>query len=158
MLAGAVAGGAVGAVVLSAGFELAQAVGLTRVDFPLILGSAIADDRDRARALGYLIHLANGILFSFGYAAIFAAVGHAGWALGLALGGVQAAFIGGPVANVILPALHPRMGKDWTDASETPLLEPPGFMLVNYGGSTMAVTTILHLAYGAIVGAFAAGL
>jgi hypothetical protein len=60
--------------------------------------------------------------------------------------------------NAILPAVHPRMGKPWSDAAETPLLEPPGFMLRNYGGSTMAITLVLHLAYGAIVGAFAAGL
>jgi hypothetical protein len=155
---GAVAGGVVGAVVLSVGYELAQAAGLTRTDFPLILGSAFSGDRDRARAIGYAIHLLDGILFSLVYAGIFAAVGHAGWLFGLVLGAVQAGFLGGPLADTILPAIHPRMGKDWTDASDTPLLEPPGFMLVNYGASTMAVTVLLHLAYGAIVGAFAAGL
>jgi hypothetical protein len=58
----------------------------------------------------------------------------------------------------MLPAVHPRMGTPWTDAEETPLLEPPGFMLANYGRNTAAVTFVLHLAFGAIVGAFAAGL
>jgi hypothetical protein len=38
-----------------------------------------------------------------------------------------------------------------------PLLEPPGFMFVNYGRSTVAVTVLLHLACGTIVGGFAAG-
>jgi hypothetical protein len=33
-----------------------------------------------------------------------------------------------------------------------------GFMLFNYGRSTMAITLVLQLAFGAIVGAFAAGL
>ena len=50
------------------------------------------------------------------------------------------------------------MGTPWTDAEETPLLEQPGFMLANYGRNTATVTFVLHLAYGAIVGAFAAGL
>jgi hypothetical protein len=50
------------------------------------------------------------------------------------------------------------MGSPWTDAEETPLLEAPGFMLVNYGSRTAAVTFALHLVFGAIVGAFAAGL
>jgi hypothetical protein len=158
MVAGAVAGGLVGAVVISVGFELAQALGLTRTDFPLILGAIFSGDRDRARAIGYAIHLANGIVFSLVYAGIFAAVGHAGWQFGLVLGAVQAGFVGGPFANTILPAVHPRMGKDWTDASQTPLLEPPGFMLINYGASTMAVILLLHLVFGAIVGAFAAGV
>jgi len=50
------------------------------------------------------------------------------------------------------------MGTPWTDAEEAPLLERPGFMLANYGRNTAAVTFVLHLAYGAIVGGFAAGL
>ena len=50
------------------------------------------------------------------------------------------------------------MGTPWSDAEETPLLEPPGFLLANYGRSTVVVTTLLHLAYGTIVGGFAAGL
>ena len=48
------------------------------------------------------------------------------------------------------------MGKPWSDAQQTALLEPPGFMLVNYGRATAVVTVVAHLAYGAIVGAFAA--
>jgi hypothetical protein len=48
------------------------------------------------------------------------------------------------------------MGKAWTDARSTPLLEPPGFLLSNYGRATLVATFALHLAYGAIVGAFAA--
>ncbi len=158
MVAGALAGGAVGVVVFSICLELCQAAGVTRMDVPLLLGTAIVDDRDRGRVVGYGIHLALGLGFSLIYAGVFAAVGHAGWLLGLALGAVHAGFFGGPLMNVLLPAFHPRMGKPWTDASETPILEPPGFMLRNYGASTLAVSLALHLAFGAIVGAFAAGL
>ena len=75
----------------------------------------------------------------------------------LALRAVHAAFAGGVLVNVLLPAVHPRMGTAWTDSTETPFLEPPGFMLVNYGTNTAVVTLLLHLAYGAIVGGFAAG-
>ena len=60
--------------------------------------------------------------------------------------------------TVLLPAVHPRMGRPWSDARDTPLVEPPGVMLMNYGAATVALTTVLHLAYGAIVGGFAAGL
>jgi hypothetical protein len=49
------------------------------------------------------------------------------------------------------------MGTAWTDAEETPLLEAPGFLLHNYGRSTALLTLALHLAYGTIIGAFAAG-
>ena len=78
--------------------------------------------------------------------------------LGSGLGFVHALFAGGALVNVLLPAVHPRMGTPWSDAEETPLLEPPGFMLLNYGRATAVVTVELHLAYGAIVGAFAGGL
>ena len=54
--------------------------------------------------------------------------------------------------------LIPRMGTPWSDAEETPLLEPPGFLLRNYGDQTAFGTLLAHLAYGAIVGGFAAHL
>jgi hypothetical protein len=155
---GALAGGAVGAVVLASGLRIAQELGWTRMDIPLLLGTIFTEDRRRANALGYLLHFVNGLVFALAYAAIFEAAGRADWLLGLALGAVHAAFVGGGLANVLLPAVHPRMGTPWSDAEETPLLEPPGFMLANYGPNTAVVTFVLHLAYGAIVGAFAGGL
>jgi hypothetical protein len=89
---------------------------------------------------------------------VFLATGLTTWWFGLALGVVQAAFIGAALANLLLPAVHPRMGTPWTDAEETPLLEPPGYLLFNYGRNTMLITLVLQLMFGAIVGAFAAGL
>jgi hypothetical protein len=158
MLWGALAGGAVGTVVLTSGLRVAAELGWTRMDIPLLLGTFFTEDRRRATVTGYLVHFVNGLLFALLYAAVFEAVGRAGWLLGLALGAVHAAFAGGALVNVLLPAVHPRMGTPWSDSTETPFLEPPGFMLVNYGTNTAVVTLLLHLAYGAIVGGFAAGL
>ena len=155
---GALAGGAVGTVVLTSGLRLAQETGVTRMDIPLLLGTAFTEDRRRATVLGYAIHFVNGLLFALVYAGIFAAVDEAGWLFGLGLGAVHAALAGGVLIDAVLPAVHPRMGTPWTDATENPLLESPGFMLFNYGRSTAVVTLALHLAYGAIVGGFAAGL
>jgi hypothetical protein len=155
---GALAGGLVGAIVVATGVRVSQELGWTRMDIPLLLGTMFTEQRSRASAIGYFVHLVNALVVALVYAAIFLAVGHAGWLFGMALGAVQAAFIGGGLANVLLPAVHPRMGTPWTDAEETPLLEPPGFMLANYGPMTATVTLVVHLAYGAIVGAFAAGL
>lgn len=156
-VAGALAGGVVGTIVLTSGLRLAQELGLTRMDLPLLLGTVFTDSRRFASVIGYALHFANGVLFSLAYAGVFAAVGRAGWELGLALGAAHALFAGGALINVLLPTLNPRMGTPWTDAEETPLLEPPGFMLANYGRQTVVVTLAGHLAYGAIVGAFAAG-
>jgi uncharacterized membrane protein YagU involved in acid resistance len=155
---GALAGGLVGTAVLTSGLRGAQEVGWTRMDMPLLLGTAFSSSRNLAQTLGFVTHFVNGLLFSLGYYAIFRAVGEASWWLGLALGAVHAALAGGVLINVLLPAVHPRMGTPWTDAEETPLLEPPGFLLWNYGPATAAVTLALHLVYGALVGAGAAGL
>jgi hypothetical protein len=95
-----------------------------------------------------------GLLFALIYFALFAALGRAGWVLGMAFGFVHALFAGTALVNILLPAIHPRMGTPLTAADSTPLLEPPGFMLLNYGRGTPIVTILAHLAYGAIVGAF----
>jgi hypothetical protein len=155
---GSLAGGAGGATIVASGVRLAQELGWTRMDIPFLLGTIFTENRRLAAVLGYFSHLAIGLVFGLLYAAVFAATGLTTWWFGLLLGGVQAAFIGGSLANLLLPSVHPRMGTPWTDAEETPLLEPPGFMLANYGRSTMAITLVLQLAFGAIVGAFAAGL
>jgi len=157
-LLGALAGGFVGTVVLTTTLRLAQVAGLTRMDIPLLLGTMFAEERSRASVIGYALHFVNGQLFALGYAAIFYAVDEAGWLFGGALGVVHAAFAGGALVNILLPAIHPRMGTHWTNASKSPILEPPGFMLWNYGRHTALVTVIAHAAYGALVGGFAAGL
>jgi hypothetical protein len=155
---GALAGGFVGTIALTTGLRVAQETGRTRMDIPLLLGTAFSASRSRAMVIGYALHFANGLVFSLGYAAIFLAVGHTGAAFGAGLGLAHALVAGGPLVNVLLPAMHPRMGTPWTDAEETPLLEPPGFLLVNYGRHTAVVHVALHVAYGALVGWFAAGL
>jgi hypothetical protein len=158
MLLGALAGGFVGTLVLTTVLRFAQVAGLTRMDIPLLLGTVFSEDRRSASVIGYALHFVNGQLFALGYAAIFYAVDQAGWLFGMALGLIHAAFAGGALVNILLPAIHPRMGTRWTDASQSPLLEPPGFMLWNYGRHTALVTVLAHLAYGALVGGFAAGL
>jgi hypothetical protein len=158
VILGALAGGFVGTIVLTTGLRLAQQVGWTRMDIPLLLGTVFTSRRGRAEAIGYGFHFFNGLAFAALYGIVFETVDQAGWLFGLLLGIPHAAFAGGALVNVLLPVVHPRMGAPWTDASEAPVLEPPGFMLVNYGHATVFVTVAMHMAYGAIVGAFAAGL
>ena len=153
---GALVGGVVGTIVLTSGLRVAQELGVTRMDIPLLLGTIFTDRRDRASVIGYVIHFFNGLLFALAYYGVFRAVGHAGWLFGAALGIVHAALAGGALLTVLLPAIHPRMGTPWTDAAETPLLEAPGFLLLNYGRRTLIWTLLGHIVFGAIVGGFAA--
>jgi hypothetical protein len=158
VLYGALAGGFVGTVLLTSGLRIAQETGVTRMDIPLLLGTAFSPSRSRAVAIGYGLHFVNGLLFSLGYAAIFLAVGHTGAALGAGLGLAHGMLSGGALLNAMLPTIHPRMGTPWSDAEETPLLEAPGFLLANYGPRTAVLSLALHVVYGAVVGWFAGGL
>jgi hypothetical protein len=155
---GALAGGAVGTILLTSGLRLSQELGLTRMDIPLLLGTVVTDRRGPASVIGYVMHFLNGLVFALAYYAVFRAVGHAGWLFGAALGVVHACLAGGVLLTVLLPAIHPRMGSPWSDAEETPLLEAPGFLLMNYGRRTLVWTLAGHVIYGAIVGGFAAHL
>jgi len=141
----ALAGGFAGTLVLTTALSGATQLRLTRMDVPFLLGTAFTDNRTAAKVVGYGLHFA-----------MFLVVGRAGWLLGMTFGLLHALFAGSVLVNVILPAIHPRMGTPFTAADSSPLLEPPGFMLLNYGRATPIVTIIAHLAYGAIVGALVA--
>jgi hypothetical protein len=126
------------------------------MDLPFLLGTAVTTHRGRAKAIGYLLHFVSGQLFGLGYYAIFAAVHHANAWLGALLGLVHGLFVVTAAVNILLPLVHPRMGKPTTSAPDVALVEAPGFLMLNYGIGTPAVTLLAHIAYGAIVGAFAA--
>lgn len=153
---GAVAGGFVGTLVLTTGMRAATELRVTRIDLPFLLGTAFSADRARAGALGYALHFAFGLLFAGPYLAVFETLGEAGWWLGALLGVLHAAFAGTALVGVLLPLVHPRMGSTFSDAASAPLLEPPGFLLLNYGRRTPLVMLAVHVAYGALVGAFVA--
>ena len=151
----AVAGGFVGTLVLTTGLRTANELGLTRVDLPFLLGTAVTRDRARAKAVGYLLHLAAGEAFALIYYAIFTAIGTSGWLLGALLGLLHGIVSATALVNILLPVVHPRMGSELSAADSSPLLEPPGFLMLNYGRGTPIATLLAHIAYGAIVGGFA---
>ena len=151
---GALAGGLVGTVLLTSGLRAASELGLTRMDLPFLLGTALTENRVRAKALGYGIHVAFGLVFAVGYWLIFRAIDESGWLVGALLGLLHGVFAATALVNVLLPLVHPRMATPLTAAGQTPLLEAPGFLMLNYGRATPAVTLAGHVAYGAIVGGF----
>ena len=152
---GALAGGFVGTLVLTTALRTANELGLTRVDLPFLLGTALTGDRARAKAVGYLLHLLAGEGFALIYYAIFAAIDTSGWLLGALFGLLHGIVSSTALVNVLLPVVHPRMGSPLTAADSSPLLEPPGFLMRNYGRRTPIATVVAHIAYGAIVGGFA---
>jgi len=140
-------------IVLTALTIAAQSLGLTRIDLPFIIGTMVTSNRDRARVIGTAGHVVNGWIFAIVYALFFQQLYAATWWLGSLLGMVQGVFV--VVALLpILPGMHPRMVSDFRGPEPTRLLEPPGFLAVNYGRMTPLVLILAHAVYGLILGAF----
>jgi hypothetical protein len=153
-IAGALAGGFAGTLVLTTILRAASELRLTRMDLPFLLGTAFTANRLHAKAIGYALHFLAGLAFALIYYAIFTAIGHSGWWLGAVFGLVHALFVSTALVNVLLPLVHPRMGSPLTGANSTALIEAPGFLMLNYGSQTPLATILAHIAYGALVGGF----
>ena len=143
--------GLVATTALTAVMIAAQLAGLTRLDLPLVLGSVVTADPDRARAAGFFIHLAVGQGFALGYAATFALLDRATWWLGALLGMLHVT-VALMVLLPLLPGVHPRMASHRAGPSSTAVLEPPGLLALNYGVQTPAVAIAAHLVYGTVLG------
>lgn len=143
--------GLIATAALSAVMIGAQLAGITRLDLPLMLGTLVTSDTDRARVAGFFIHMVNGQAFALGYAAAFAAAGEATWWAGALLGALHGA-IALLVIVPLLPALHPHMASERAGLTQGAALEPPGLMALNYGRETPVVTMIAHVVYGIALG------
>jgi hypothetical protein len=152
VIASALAGGVIGTLAMATIIKAASELGTTRMDLALLLGTVVTENRRKARALGYVFYFALGIVFAEAYGRFFAIIGHASWQIGALLGALHAVFTATVLVGVLLPVVHPRMATADTAANEITLIEPPGFLMLNYGRSTFVVTLAAHVAYGALVG------
>jgi hypothetical protein len=145
-------GGLLGTFVLTTMVRGASEARLTRMDLPFLLGTAVTTDRARAKAIGYVLHFLAGLVFAMGYGIGFLVLGRAGWLLGAAFGVIHGLFAGSVLVNALLPLVHPNMGTPMSGIGSAALLEPPGFMMLNYGRATPIVSLMAHTAYGVIIG------
>src|SRR4051812_32822955 len=128
-----------------------QLLGRTRLDLPLLLGSALVPDPDAGRLVGFLVHLLFGQVFAAFYVVGFNALGRSGWWLG-GMFGLAHALVALTVLVPLLPAVHPRMASERAGPNSTAVLEPPGLLALNYGLSTPLVTVCAHVVYGIVLG------
>ena len=143
--------GIIATAILTAVMITAQMAGLTRLDLPLVLGTIVVEDPDRARVAGFFLHLVVGQAFALAYAATFALVDRTTWWIGGLLGALH----GAVALLVILPLLagvHPRMASDRAGLRSAAVLEPPGLAARNYGIETPLVLLVAHLAFGVALG------
>jgi uncharacterized membrane protein YagU involved in acid resistance len=143
--------GLLATALLSAIMTTAQLAGWTRLDLPLLLGTMVTEDPDRARVAGFFIHLAIGEAFALGYAAGFALLDTATWWLGALFGLVHVA-VALTILVPLLPGLHPHMATERAGPASFTVLEPPGLLALNYGAETPAVAVVAHLVFGIALG------
>ena len=153
---GALAGGFVGTLVLTTALRAANELSLTRIDLPFLLGTAVTERSGasqgarlpaaprrpgavRARLLRDLRRDRHERL--------------------VARGALRARCTDIVSATALVE--HPAAGRPSPHGQraqrrrQRPLLEPPGFLMRNYGRGTPIATLLAHIAYGAIVGGFA---
>jgi hypothetical protein len=145
--------GLLGTGLLTTLLRAGQALHLTRMDPTLLLGTMVTSNRDHAKVIGFVMHFFNGWWIALLYAAFFHGFGMATWWLGALMGVAHTAFILVAVLP-LLPGLHPRMASDFRGPDPTRLLEPPGFLALNYGSRTPLALLVAHVAYGLVLGAF----
>jgi uncharacterized membrane protein YagU involved in acid resistance len=130
-----------------------EGLGLTRMNLPYMLGTIFTPDRDRAKLYGLLLHLGIGWLFSLVYVLIFESLGVASWWRGALIGILHALFVL-VVVMATLPGVHPHMASEQFGPTSERMLEPPGFLALNYGVQTPIAVLLSHAVFGAILGGF----
>ena len=145
--------GFVGALLVSLITTAAQAFGLSRMSLPLILGTGVTANRDRALALGFAVHLTIGWLLAFLYALLFENLGRADVWLGAFVGLIHGLILIVAVFPLV-PSFHPRMAREYEGPTSRRVLEPLGFFGRNYGHGTPVIALASQVLYGAILGGF----
>lgn len=140
-------------LILSSILVICRGLHWTRIDIPFLLGTLWTSDRQKANWSGFLMHLLLGWFFAFLYAFAIHDSGLHHWWFGVLLGLVHATFVLTAGMNFI-SHLHPRIASEERGPEPTRMLEPPGFMVINYGKGTPLATYLAHAVYGGILGFF----
>jgi uncharacterized membrane protein YagU involved in acid resistance len=130
----------------------AQQLRFTRMSVPYLLGSIFTPQRERARLIGFLVHLFNGQIFALLYVAVFDALGRVSASLGALLGLFHAVVVL-LVVMPLFPAIHPRIASHDQGPTLLRQIEPPGPLALHYGFSTPLVVLVAHVLFGAVIGA-----
>ena len=123
------------------------------MDIPFLLGTMFTESRNRAKGIGFLLHLLMGVVFAFIYGVIFRLTGLRTIWSGALLGLMHAALLT-TAGALLLPAMHPRMAHGRQRPQPSRQLEPPGFLSLNYGRGTPLASALAHALFGAILGFF----
>jgi hypothetical protein len=159
----AVVAGFAGGAVMTVVMTMMRKSGKTEMDMALIEGTMFTGDRDKAKALGAMMHLVvmSALVIGSVYAALFALFdvdSSNAWWIGALFGVVHGLMAG--VMMGMMPKMHPRM-RESDESSDlgrhegsdgSLLLKPPGVFAKNYGKATPVGIVMVHVIYGLVTG------
>lgn len=145
--------GLVATVAMTTILQASQGLGLSRLSLPFLVGTLFTADRNRAMVLGFVVYVIGGWGFAMLYFLFFLSINLATWWLGAALGFLHGLFLL-VCALPLLPYVHPRMASEYDGPRQHYILEPPGFLGLNYGRRTPLTTLLGQTVYGAVLGGF----
>ena len=143
--------GLVATVAMTTILQASQGLGLSRLNLPFLVGTLFARNRNTAVIVGFIAYTIGGWLFTLLYFLFFASVGVATWWLGAILGFLHGIFLL-VCALPLLPYAHPRMASEHDGPGHDYILEPPGFLGLNYGRRTPITTLLAQTVYGLMLG------
>ena len=143
--------GLLATVAMTSILQASQGLGLSRLSLPLLVGTLFTGSRRAAVLVGFLAYVTGGWIFSLLYFWLFASLGTYTWWIGAGAGAVHGLVLLTAVLPV-LPYVHPRMASDYDGPVDTPQLEPPGFLGLNYGPQTPLTTMAGQVVFGAVLG------
>ncbi len=138
-------------IAMTAILQTSQGLGLSRLSFAFLVGTAFTSRRSRAHVLGFMVYVLGGWLFAVLYVVVFLIVGHGSWWFGLLLGLAHGVVLL-VVVLPLVPYVHPRMANDYDGPTLTQRLEPPGFIGLNYGYRTPLSVITAQAAFGLVLG------
>lgn len=145
--------GLVATVAMTTILQTSQGLGLSRLNLPFLVGTLFTRNRNAAVIAGFIAYTIGGWLFALLYFVFFASIGVATWWLGAILGFLHGIFLL-VCALPLLPYAHPRMASEHDGPGHEYILEPPGFLGLNYGRRTPITTLLAQTVYGLMLGAF----
>jgi len=143
--------GLIATVAMTTILQGSQGLGLSRLSLPFLVGTLFTANRNAAVVVGFIAYVIGGWLFAMLYFLFFASIGRGVWWLGALLGSLHGVLllVG---ALPLLAYAHPRMASEHDGPRQTFLLEPPGFLGLNYGRRTPLTTLLAQSIYGATLG------
>jgi uncharacterized membrane protein YagU involved in acid resistance len=126
-------------------------MGWSRLSIPFMVGTMFTANRRIATVVGFAVYVIGGWIFAFLYFLVLGSLDLLTWWAGGLLGLLHGLLLL-VAALPLFPLIHPRMASNFDAPVARPVLEPPGFLALNYGEGTPVTMLAAQTVYGLLIG------